>query len=62
MGVPCAEALSSLQRLKSLINNITRELVTVKNLATCRLETETVQTVTKSLESVLETNTVFASC
>ena len=37
-------------------------VVTVKSLKTCRLETETMLTVSKSLETVLETNTAFASC
>ena len=36
-------------------------VVTVKSLETCRLETETMQTVYNSLETVLETNTAFAS-
>ena len=37
-------------------------VVTVKSLETCRLETETMLTVSKSLETELETNTAFANC
>ena len=37
-------------------------VVAVKSLETCRLETETMLTVSKSLETVLETNTAFVSC
>ena len=37
-------------------------VVTVKSQETCRLETETMQTVSESLETVLETNTAFTSC
>ena len=37
-------------------------IVTVKSMETCRLETEMMLTMSKRLETVLETNTAFTSC